>query len=1563
VLTQALDKASGADRNSEQLGLYLHTLVRQGKARQALEAIAAGGKYAYELPAEPAYTAPAASAAAAAAPAADAAPAAAAGKPATATAATELAPAAGAGDKPAKGKAAGAAGGKGKGGKGKGKGAAAAGGAEDDDALLAGAAAEAAAAGGSAEGASAGAGAAAGSGTGASAAGGEDAEGTSLKASSERAAGEDVLESADGSGGRGKAPAPFQPVDTARYTAYLLSQSGHDWPAAAAAYADLLLSHDAEDWAYHTGLAVSVARTTLGQLAAAADATAAAGIVRSRLGAITASGAAAASGVAELDAWLAHALPSAVAAGAAAAGGMASPTPSTPGGSAGARAMSAAGGKGARPSRGATLSVLQLLCARLETAQRIISGAGSSAAPHLAAPPVLSAAKEAFDAAQTQYGQALAAAFVRLGANASATADLRPFLIPLLAALPDALAPFAADPAAGRLDGFVASPQEHPVLPMPWHPAALVGSAADSAPVRPVFRWAFTLAPEHAAGPLLAAIRSVRAADAPTAATAARVEAVVAAAREAALARDKAAAAAAAAAKTAAKSAPKAAGKEAGKGKEKPKAGKKGKGGGTALTIGGDDESDEEADGGAAGVGSAAAARAPLSDDPHGVKDALKPASELLLTAEQEAELAEVRASVRRYITATGVLRYLGLLSLRGHASHPYPVAPALTAFAAAGAGSLDVAVSEEGLRGEVNTLVAAWEATLPLSYVAIGGLREVQEGDDLLLLACSMLVELGYAGAYAPAGLGADPAAAVGGLPAAFAAGFQAAAGAGAGAPGSEADAASAGATWAAGAYTDLPLGALLRCRQYLLEATLLLDVACDLSPYNGGLHMAAVRVHSLTGSTAGVLTRFAALRVKHISRDTLTHLVTPQVSRLAWPDALRSTAVEVTNFHNNERPQGAEYVRAALREGNLSSALDIMRMDRRLAESGSRASARSALGQHLLLSSGRTPAEALAVLRRLVQTRELPDCVVDVSPEALARLRDNDDRGVLPCFDPPSLPLLQEARTGLLRAARGSKAAEGALAAGAAAGAGTALAAARAGNESDPAHALRATADAAAAYTAALLRAANADSAAARAVASGASPRAVLYALAGQLAAGSNGGSYERLLRRVNRDGSLISRNTLLAAVFAAAEGRAEGAGTAIGSWEAAQAAAGLAAAPAAAAGSDAASALAPLTDFTTGGGLLPLADTSFTAERASFRAATAQLLHHGLRAVHAALAAEHSSAATPHAAPGASGHLSAAAHWKAAAEHAAGAREALVALPGQLLPFTHLPVTVTGYVEASAASSDAGAGAGKEREREKPSVRIVAPALNGQSVVAMCGSVSASGKGAKEREKDKDAAAGTGWETHPAAGVDKAGTAAGMRPVNPAMLAETTLFLLHTAPFLCLVAAAAAKSAAAIKAAAAAKGPAKASSEAHANLTLPEAAPAGEALSGFVAELARCCGVLERDLRAVNDLLQLNTERLIPLINGGFQEAFCASAFARGWLPRRKEKAPKRDVALAGLGAGAAYVREALLDREGRIRSRIEMSIVGVGASYANTVAKVHEEARHRLLFLKEAASGKF
>ena len=105
-------------------------------------------------------------------------------------------------------------------------------------------------------------------------------------------------------------------------------------------------------------------------------------------------------------------------------------------------------------------------------------------------------------------------------------------------------------------------------------------------------------------------------------------------------------------------------------------------------------------------------------------------------------------------------------------------------------------------------------------------------------------------------------------------------------------------------------------------------------------------------------------------------------------------------------------DYTVCALRGGHFGAALDVMRLRLRLRESATFARARSLSSFIYVVAGGRTLPEAQAHLRRAVLTGEVPDAWVDVAPGALARLRDNDDRDVFQCWDPPSPVALEELR-----------------------------------------------------------------------------------------------------------------------------------------------------------------------------------------------------------------------------------------------------------------------------------------------------------------------------------------------------------------------------------------------------------------------------------------------------------------------------------------------------------------------------------------------------------------------
>ena len=660
---------------------------------------------------------------------------------------------------------------------------------------------------------------------------------------------EDVAVIADGRGGRGRSPGLMQEVDYLRHSAYLATIVGVErhpitglggvistpascseaaaaaahaaWTAALDFYGALLLRIDAADWAYHCGVAYSVARLavlraegapTAGEalLSAAADLTAAA--------AVGVGGGAVLVGRSELDALLAG--PIALADDAAAAA---------------ASAAEAPGGLTALPAchpehhvssaRGMLLSALQLLAVRMEVAHRLLQQATTAAVP--ADAHAVIALRGALAAASARYVSLLSGAFAVLSHKACVFSDLKPFLTPLLPLTSTAASPAASASVAGFL-----SP-EAPILAMPFSPLAPAGSAADTAPRHALFSWSFTVS-EADAAPFFRLLQSTATVAVPDAQFALQMRRLHAAARQAATASAAAEAASADASllQSLEASTAKLTVKKGGVGKGGSggggKAGKKG--GAPPPSTDGDDDDHQQQDEAAVGSSSSSS-----STDPHGVQSVLSPVLPVAFTPEQEREVTSARHRVRRFTAAQQLTRYLGRCS-----RSPNGVAPLTSADA-----------------GRVAALTAAWTHTLPLSALtaAASSQREVEEGDDLVLLAAQGLWELAFTAIT----------------------------------DGGE----------ASGTLSSPAPSALRAARRHLVESALLLECGAHHSPTNAQFHLAAARVYGWLGLNACVLTHWRALRVKHVLCDTLNYVAMPHVLRLTWLETLKDVCDEVHTYH----------------------------------------------------------------------------------------------------------------------------------------------------------------------------------------------------------------------------------------------------------------------------------------------------------------------------------------------------------------------------------------------------------------------------------------------------------------------------------------------------------------------------------------------------------------------------------------------------------------------------------------------------------------------------------------
>jgi hypothetical protein len=575
---------------------------------------------------------------------------------------------------------------------------------------------------------------------------------------------------ADGKDGRGRSPGPFQPVDQLRYSAVLLAHAAARVSAGASA-----------GTASGTVVAVTVAEGKAVADPAGGHAVGTWKAAQAAFGALVAllpdqaEDYAVAQGLAYTTAWvLAERV--AAAADAAAVTAALAPLADATGDITGLAAVDAhlrpfAASSGAvnTANRTSALSVLLQQAVRCEIAARVVAAGGDAAK--------VAAASAALEAGAASYAKLLARYIASIGSKACCFGDIRPLLAPFAPAT-TAGAPATASSSSSAVSLAAFLNPEPAILSLPFSPVSAPGEASDVSASRPLFRFSFVVPAAATAAHLAPALAATRAADKPDTAFRASITAIVSAGRVAA----------AAAGMLDADGAPR-----------RRKYDEKKGGAGAA------DET-----------------------DPHGVAFALAPASELVLSAEQDKTLADARARVRRYTTALQVQRYIGALGLGSGAS-----------------SSSATPAAVESARASVAELVAAWEGTLPLADAATGaGADGVNEGDDIVLLAAHLLWDV----AFVLLGRAEEEAEGAAGLPHLFAG------------------------------------------RQALIEASILMTAGGSLSAANPQFKSGLVRTYAWFGAGASMLTAYRTLRIKHITTDTLAHTVLPHVARSSWKEAVKA-------------------------------------------------------------------------------------------------------------------------------------------------------------------------------------------------------------------------------------------------------------------------------------------------------------------------------------------------------------------------------------------------------------------------------------------------------------------------------------------------------------------------------------------------------------------------------------------------------------------------------------------------------------------------------------------------
>lgn len=329
--------------------------------------------------------------------------------------------------------------------------------------------------------------------------------------------------------------------------------------------------------------------------------------------------------------------------------------------------------------------------------------------------------------------------------------------------------------------------------------------------------------------------------------------------------------------------------------------------------------------------------------DPHGVQSALKPAAELVLLPTEDALLHASKMRIRTYATCLQIQRFLGVLSIKS------AIVSDMNAFE----------VHEKGLQSVISDIVEAWRCSIPLGWATVSGQHEGLEGDDLMLIAAHLLWDIGHHHLRLSMN----------------------------------------------GVEDSIVASHNFKARSAFFESAILLQCASAASPYNGQLNLALVRVNSWIAAGAQILTEYRKLRIKHISTDTLSHMVVPHLIRVSWHTAVMDICNEPCEFHKSSNVDVGDHAAVALASGNLSAVIDIFRLRERLANSATLALCRARHAGNALVTHAKSLNEASLLLRRCALTDELPDLFVgDFSnPETLIALRENEERDMTYSWDAP--------------------------------------------------------------------------------------------------------------------------------------------------------------------------------------------------------------------------------------------------------------------------------------------------------------------------------------------------------------------------------------------------------------------------------------------------------------------------------------------------------------------------------------------------------------------------------
>ena len=122
---------------------------------------------------------------------------------------------------------------------------------------------------------------------------------------------------------------------------------------------------------------------------------------------------------------------------------------------------------------------------------------------------------------------------------------------------------------------------------------------------------------------------------------------------------------------------------------------------------------------------------------------------------------------------------------------------------------------------------------------------------------------------------------------------------------------------------------------QQRRLEAIDMLEIGHAQSPHNYQMRLLLVRLYNEVAALPRALELFELFDVKHVQLDTLTQLIVPDLARNGFTDHLEHLAMETMLFHSRAGDEVADYIRTAFENRNFTKAVELVKFRQRLQNS----------------------------------------------------------------------------------------------------------------------------------------------------------------------------------------------------------------------------------------------------------------------------------------------------------------------------------------------------------------------------------------------------------------------------------------------------------------------------------------------------------------------------------------------------------------------------------------------------------------------------------------------------